>query len=110
MTVPRKVCDFTQDGPICLPASHRAEALAADDAIWDLGAVPLFECRFPVEQVDVRWRAVLQEIDHTLRLWCVMEPARQTRRRGDVVESQRSESAGGGLESVTAGAVAISLR
>jgi hypothetical protein len=60
-------------------ARDGAEALAGDELLRHRFAVQLLQLRLPVEQVDVRGSAVLEQIDYVLRL---RQMVRQTRQAG----------------------------
>ena len=61
----RKVGDLRDDGALGLPARHRAETLAAYHLIWNLSPVPSAQHRLIIEQIHMRRRAVLKEVDHS---------------------------------------------
>jgi hypothetical protein len=51
-----------------------------------LFAIHLLELRFVIKRVHLRRPAVHEQEDDALRPRCVMQPARQTRRRGDAIQ------------------------
>jgi len=57
---------------------HSSEPLAAANAFGKLFSIALIEHRLVIEQIRLRWRAALKQINNSLRLRRKIRKSRQT--------------------------------
>jgi cytochrome b561 len=81
-TVLRKLRDLGQARPHRLAAGHRAEPRALHDRVGNLLPATFREFRLVVEEIDVRRRAVLEQVDDALGL---RREVRQPREAADAL-------------------------
>ena len=79
----RELEDGWRGGKLRLVSRHAGEALAHADGFRQLRAVQLCEVRLVVEQIELRRRAVLEEVDDALGL------GRKVRETGEAAHRRR---------------------